>query len=76
MALLALTERRDPSLLAKLRNEAMTPLIEMARWKSEGHAMPALKVLGRIAGASDENTQAAWTRGEREVIISAALKRH
>jgi hypothetical protein len=76
LALMGLTERRDSMLLAKLRNKAIVPLVEMARWKNEGHAMPALKILGRIAGESDETTQTAWTRGEREAIIGAALKRH
>jgi HEAT repeat protein len=75
LALARLSERRDPRLLAKLRREAMVPLIEMARWKSEGHAIPALLILGRIAGQSDEAIQMAWTRGEREGIINAALKR-
>jgi hypothetical protein len=53
----------------------MAPLIEMARWKSDGHAMPALMILGRIGGQSEDAIQAAWARGERESIISAALKR-
>jgi hypothetical protein len=32
-------------------------------------------ILGRIAGYSDEVAQDAWNRGEREVVISAALAR-
>jgi hypothetical protein len=48
----------------------------MAHWKSEGHAMPALTILGRIAGVRDEVIRAAWARGEREDIINAALERH
>jgi hypothetical protein len=74
-ALVELSERRAPVLLAKLRQEAMTPLVEMARWKSEGHAMPALMILGRIAGKSDEATGSAWARGEREAVIAAALRK-
>ena len=42
LALMGLTARRDPDLLEKLRREAIEPLIEMARWKSMGHAEPAL----------------------------------
>jgi hypothetical protein len=75
-ALLELSARRDPKLLEKLRREAMAPLIEMAHWKSEGHAFPAFMILGRIGGLSDEAIQAAWTRGEREDVINAALPRH
>ena len=63
------------SLLARLRKEALVPLVEMARWKSEGHAQPAFVLLGRIAGYSDDAANAAWDRGERELVISAALRR-
>ena len=75
LALMALSGRRDPKLLEQLQREAMAPLIEMAHWKSDGHAMPALMILGRIGGQSEDAIQAAWTRGERESIINAALKR-
>jgi hypothetical protein len=76
LALAGLSEGREPQLLARLRNEAIAPLAEMARWKSEGHAMAAFIILGRIAGYSDEAAHAAWRRGEREEVISAALSRH
>ncbi len=74
-ALMELSESRDPELLATLRSQAIVPLVEIARWKSEGHAMPAVMILGRIGGQSDEDVQAAWRRGDREVVINAALKR-
>jgi hypothetical protein len=74
-ALDKLSERRDPKLLAKLRREAMTPLIEMAHWKS-GHAKAPLMILGRIGGQSEDAIQSAWTRGDRDAIINAALKQH
>ena len=76
LALMELSESRDPGLLAKLKKEAMQPLIDMARWKNEGHAMPGLLILGRIAGWSDEEVRAAWGRGERERVIAAALASH
>ena len=75
LALARLSDRRDPNLLALLRRDAMTPLMEMARWKSEGHALPSLMILGRLGGLTDDAIQAAVTRGEREGIITAALKR-
>src|SRR5450432_4755983 len=74
-ALDVLSKAREPQLLARLRSQAMTPLVEMARWKSEGHAMAAFMILGRIAGYSDEAAVAAWRRGEREPVIAAALGR-
>ena len=75
LALMELSERRDPGLLRQMRRQAMTALIDMARWKNEGHAMPALMILGRIAGQSEDAIEAARTRGDREGIISTALKR-
>jgi hypothetical protein len=76
LALMELTDGRDPKLLSKLRNGAMQPLVDMARWKNEGHAMPGLLILGRIAGWSDEDVRAAWGSGQREKVIAAALASH
>lgn len=74
-ALLALTGSRDPQLLEALRQrDAITALAEMARWKSEGHALAAFVVLGRIAGHSDEEAMELWQRGEREGVIITALR--
>ena len=73
-ALMALSSGRDPELLAKLRTQALAPLIEMARWKSAGHALAPFMIVGRIAGNPDETTFAAWDRGDREAVITAALR--
>jgi hypothetical protein len=75
LALMELSSNRDPRLLASIRAQAIKPLVEMARWKSEGHAMPALMILGRIAGWSDGDVQSALMRGERNAVIDAALMR-
>ena len=74
LALMQLTERPDSALLRLLRRQALVPLAEMARWKSEGHAMPAFMMLGRIAGRTDDEIQAAWTQGQREQLIESALR--
>ena len=74
-ALEGLSALRDPRLLARLEREAIPPLVEMAHWKSPGHAAPALTILGRMAGFPDEKIAAALARGEREVIITAARAR-
>ena len=71
-ALAALSADRDPELLATLREQALAPLIEMARWKSAGHAQPAFVILARIGGYSDEAAYNLWVRGDRETIINAA----
>ena len=75
LALTALSAGRDPELLAALRERALPPLIEMARWKSEGHAQPAFFILGRIAGYSDDAAHELWERGDRDAVIDAARRR-
>ena len=71
-ALMAMSADRDPELLAALRERALASLIEMARWKSEGHALPAFFILCRIAGYSDEAAYDLWERGDRDAVIDAA----
>ena len=75
-ALSGLTERRDPAALAKMRASSLPSLIEMARWKSPGHAEPAVFLLGRIAGLPEEAIASAWKSGDREQIIEAARGSH
>lgn len=74
VALMQLSAGRDPELIASMRKQALGSLIEMARWKSEGHAMAAFWLLGRIVGLSEEGIQEAWDRRDREAVIDAALK--
>lgn len=69
-----LSEQRDPVLLAQLRERALPALIEMARWKSEGHATTSIMILGRIAGMPDADTIAAAIRGDLQSVIDAAVK--
>lgn len=71
-ALDTLTEKRDPSTIGLLRERALTALVEMSRWKTLAHALPAFLLTGRIAGWSDQQIQDAWTRGDRESVITAA----
>ncbi len=73
-ALMQLSVSRDPQLIARLRARALESLIEMARWKSEGHAFAAFWLLGRLGGLSEEGIQEAWDRRDREAVIDAALK--
>jgi hypothetical protein len=71
LLLLRLTESRDPVFLAAAR-EAVPELVEMARWKSPGHALPGFTILGRIAGWTEAAIGAAWESGDRESVIRAA----
>ena len=71
-ALEELSTKRDPQLLQTLRAQALPALVEMARWKSDGHAGAAFFLLGRIGGLSEDEIRAAWERRDREAVIRAA----
>lgn len=64
---------RAAELRRTLREQRMPELIEIARWKSDGHAFPAIRILGRIAGW-DEKTIILSARREEglEKLIAAA----
>ncbi len=67
-----LTDQRDPDAIEQIRERALPSLIEMARWKTLPHALPAFLLVGRVAGLPDDQVQAAWTRGDRESVIAQA----
>jgi hypothetical protein len=71
-ALVSLTADRDPNLIRELRERALPSLIEMARWKSPGHAEAAFIIVGRIAGLPEQEIFDAWDRGDRESVIEKA----
>ncbi len=65
-----LTAKRDVKLLALLREKALDSLIEMARWKIDGHAIMPFVILGRIGGLSEDEIGQSWTGGRREEFIN------
>jgi hypothetical protein len=67
-----MTKTGAAELLRTLRERAMPELIEMARWKSDGHAFPAIRILGRIAGWEDQRIFRTWREGGVEKLIAAA----
>ena len=73
-ALAALTGSRDAAMLAELRRRALPALIEMARWKSAGHALLPFIVLARVAGLDDGAAFQAWQNGQVEAVIARAAK--
>jgi hypothetical protein len=73
VALVTITESRNPSILQQLRDRALPSLVEMARWKHLPHALPAFILAGRVAGLPEEKIQAAWEAEDRETVINAAL---
>ncbi len=68
--LLELTRGRNPDLLAELRTRALDSLIEISKWRSEGHALAARFVLGRIAGIPEQRLQ-QLVSGPLEPILGA-----
>lgn len=75
VALVNLTESRDPSALQQVRERAMNSLVEMARWHYLPHALPAYILVGRVSGLSEQEIQDTWSKGERERVIAAAVKK-
>lgn len=76
-ALYTFSETRDPGLLSHLRERAVGPLTEMARWRNLSHALPAFYVLGRTAGLPEEEIQTLWKDGKRDLFfrqVNAALQ--
>jgi hypothetical protein len=67
--LLVLTETPGPHLTANIKERALVSLAETAAWKHLPHALPAFLLLGRVAGWTDNQTQQAWSSGEREQAI-------
>lgn len=74
-ALYQLTEKRDPAILTQLREQALPSLIEMARWKSPGHAYRPFALLGRLGNLSEDEIQKDWVSGNREALIDTVLRR-
>jgi hypothetical protein len=72
MALQILTDQPDPAILDQIRDRALQALIDMARWKTLSHALPPYLLLGRIAGLPEAEVQAAWSKGDREWVITQA----
>ena len=70
LVLLALTNSRDPKLLMLLRTDGLDSLIEMARWRSPGHAEAALTILGRMAGLSEDSLSKLIEAGQADTIVS------
>ena len=66
-----LTAQRDPALLSCLREQALTSLIDMARWSFSGHANSARLMLGRIAGIEEKTLIGMIERKEVEPIVNA-----
>jgi len=74
LALVNLTDERDPEMLALIRERALPSVMEMARWHDLEHALPAFILAGRLAGLDDKAIQEAWVTGNRDPVLKKALK--
>jgi hypothetical protein len=75
LLLMKMTEKPNPDVLAELRADAVEPLIEMAKWRSTGHAYAARILLGRAAGIDEKKLQELADKGQVDSIIEA-IRRH
>lgn len=75
VALVDLTESRDPGALDQIRERALPAVFEMARWRYLQHALPAYILLGRVAGLPEQEIQDAWSKGERDKVIAQVAKK-
>jgi hypothetical protein len=66
-----LSTTRNRKLLDQLRAQALDSLIEMARWRSYGHAYSSRILLGRIAGIEETRLQNLVDTGQVEQIVKA-----
>jgi hypothetical protein len=57
-----------------IRERALDPLAEMARWRQLAQALPAFLLLGRAAGIPDAELEKQWVDGNRETVITKALR--
>lgn len=62
----------DPRVIAALKEGALPSLIEMCRWRNDGHAAPACTLLASVVGAPATEEEALASR-ERLVAAGAAL---
>ena len=74
LALLQLTEKRDPTLMAALKARAFDALVDIAEWTNPGHSLAGVMILGRMAGTPDAEIYATFERGEKAKVIAAARK--
>jgi len=73
LALVNLTDQRDPETLQMLRDRALTSVVEMARWQDLQDALPAFILAGRLAGMDDKAINTAWVSGDHEAVLKKAL---
>lgn len=72
-ALQILTDQQNQEILDQIKDRALESLIDMARWKTLDHALPAYLLLGRVDGLPEDQVHEAWSKGDREYVIGPAV---
>ena len=67
--LVDLTEDHKQATLDLIRERALPSVVEMARWQTLEHALPAFILAGRVAGFSEKEIKDAWSNEDREAIL-------
>ncbi|MBS1557013.1 MAG: HEAT repeat domain-containing protein [Bacteroidetes bacterium] len=70
--LLTMSEQRDKTFLQQVKKEILKSIVDMAKWKSEGHALAGYIILGRIAGWTDIDIHES-SKGDRSKMIDKML---
>lgn len=73
-ALAAITDQDNSAALEQIRQRGLNSIIDMARWKTLTHALPAFILAGRVAGLPDKEIHEAWSRGDRESVLARLAK--
>lgn len=73
LALVELTEKRNPETLQLMRERALPSVLEMAKWQELRDALPPFLLAGRMAGLSEDQIKEAWVSGDREAVINQAI---
>lgn len=69
-----LTQVRNNALFDELKSTCLPSIIEMARWKSEKHALSAYIVLCRMAGLSENEIARRTKKGDFSADVSELAK--
>ncbi len=73
--LVRLTQDRPEAVLLTLEERGLTPLGQMAVWKTPEHAEAPYLLLGRVAGLPEDQVLASFREGRREFVLDAIRKR-
>lgn len=72
LALVNLTDQRDPETLKLIRERALWSVIEIASWRDMEHALPGFILAGRLAGLDEKQIQDAWVGSDHLWVLRAA----